>query len=126
LIRRGLGSKQQRMVFNTERAAGRSVKVEETTAEERNRFSLADEEVLELARHAIEIEKHYGCPMDIEWGKDGLDGKLYIVQARPETVKSRAEDKAIEKFALKKRGNVLSEGRAIGQKIGIGPVRIVE
>ena len=126
LIRRGLGSKQQRMVFNTERAAGRSVKVEETTTEERNRFSLTDAEVLELARHAMEIEKHYGCPMDIEWGKDGLDGKLYIVQARPETVKSRAEDKAIEKFTLKKRGNVLSEGRAIGQKIGIGPVRIVE
>ncbi|PKO92939.1 MAG: phosphoenolpyruvate synthase [Betaproteobacteria bacterium HGW-Betaproteobacteria-1] len=126
LIRRGLGSKQQRMVFNTERSAGRSVKIEETTAEERNKFSLTDAEVLELARHAVEIEKHYGCPMDIEWGKDGLDGKLYIVQARPETVKSRAEDKAIEKFSLKKRGTVLSEGRAIGQKIGIGPVRIVQ
>ena len=126
LIRRGLGSKQQRMVFNTERSAGRSVKIEETTAEERNKFSLTDAEVLELARHAVEIEKHYGCPMDIEWGKDGLDGKLYIVQARPETVKSRAEDKAIEKYSLKKRGTVLSEGRAIGQKIGIGPVRIVQ
>ncbi len=126
LIRRGLGSKQQRMVFNTERSAGRSVKIEETTAEERNKFSLTDAEVLELARHAVEIEKHYGCPMDIEWGKDGQDGKLYIVQARPETVKSRAEDKAIEKFSLKKRGTVLSEGRAIGQKIGIGPVRIVQ
>jgi pyruvate,water dikinase len=126
LIRRGLGSKQQRMVFNTERSAGRSVKIEETTTEERNKFSLSDAEVLELARHAVEIEKHYGCPMDIEWGKDGLDGKLYIVQARPETVKSRAEDKAIEKFSLKKRGAVLSEGRAIGQKIGIGPVRIVQ
>lgn len=126
LIRRGLGSKLQRMVFNDERSAGRSVKVVETTPEERNRFSLTDAEVLELARHAIEIEKHYGCPMDIEWGKDGLDGKLYIVQARPETVKSRAEDKAIEKFTLKQRGKVLAEGRAIGQKIGIGPVRIVE
>ncbi len=126
LIRRGLGSKQQRMVFNTERSAGRSVKIEETTSEERNKFSLTDAEVLELARHAVEIEKHYGCPMDIEWGKDGLDGKLYIVQARPETVKSRAEDKAIEKYSLKKRGTVLSEGRAIGQKIGIGPVRIVQ
>ncbi|CAG0959429.1 pyruvate, water dikinase [Methylophilaceae bacterium] len=126
LIRRGLGSKQQRMVFNTERSAGRSVKIEETTATERNQFSLTDAEVLELARHAMAIEKHYGCPMDIEWGKDGLDGKLYVVQARPETVKSRAEDKAIEKFNLKKRGTVLSEGRAIGQKIGIGPVRIVD
>lgn len=126
LIRRGLGSKQQRMIFNTERSAGRSVKIEDTTKEERGQFSLTDAEVLELARHAVEIEKHYGCPMDIEWGKDGLDGKLYIVQARPETVKSRSEDKAIEKFHLKKRGTVLSEGRAIGQKIGIGPVRIVE
>lgn len=126
LIRRGLGSKQQRMVFNTERSAGRSVKIEQTTTEERNKFSLTDAEVLELARHAIEIEKHYGCPMDIEWGKDGLDGKLYVVQARPETVKSRSGDKAIEKFNLKKRGTVLSEGRAIGQKIGIGPVRIVQ
>lgn len=126
LIRRGLGSKQQRMVFNTDRSAGRSVKIEETTAAERHQFSLTDAEVLELARHAVEIEKHYGCPMDIEWGKDGLDGKLYIVQARPETVKSRSEDKVIEKFHLKKRGTVLSEGRAIGQKIGIGPVRIVQ
>jgi pyruvate, water dikinase len=126
LIRRGLGSKQQRMVFNTDRSAGRSVKIEDTTKAERGQFSLTDAEVLELARHAVEIEKHYGCPMDIEWGKDGLDGKLYIVQARPETVKSRSEDKAIEKFHLKKRGTVLSEGRAIGQKIGIGPVRIVE
>lgn len=126
LIRRGLGSKQQRMVFNTDRSAGRSVKIEETTAAERHQFSLTDAEVLELARHAVEIEKHYGCPMDIEWGKDGVDGKLYIVQARPETVKSRSEDKVIEKFHLKKRGTVLSEGRAIGQKIGIGPVRIVQ
>ncbi len=126
LIRRGLGSKQQRMVFNSERSAGRSVKVVETSAAERNQFSLSEAEVLELARHAIAIEKHYGCPMDIEWGKDGQDGKLYVVQARPETVKSRSEDKAIEKFSLKKRGTVLSEGRAIGQKIGVGPVRIVE
>jgi pyruvate,water dikinase len=126
LIRRGLGSKQQRMVFNSERSAGRSVKVVETSAVERNQFSLSEAEVLELARHAIAIEKHYGCPMDIEWGKDGQDGKLYVVQARPETVKSRSEDKAIEKFSLKKRGTVLSEGRAIGQKIGVGPVRIVE
>jgi pyruvate,water dikinase len=126
LIRRGLGSKQQRMVFNSERSAGRSVKVVETSTAERNQFSLTEAEVLELARHAIAIEKHYGCPMDIEWGKDGQDGKLYVVQARPETVKSRSEDKAIEKFNLKKRGTVLSEGRAIGQKIGVGPVRIVE
>ncbi len=126
LIRRGLGSKQQRMVFNSERSAGRSVKVVETSVAERNQFSLTEAEVLELARHAIAIEKHYGCPMDIEWGKDGQDGKLYVVQARPETVKSRSEDKAIEKFNLKKRGTVLSEGRAIGQKIGVGPVRIVE
>jgi pyruvate,water dikinase len=126
VIRRTLGSKQQRMVFNKDRAAGRSVRVEEVDAKDRAKFSLSDAEVLELARHALAIEKHYKCPMDIEWGRDGVDGKLYIVQARPETVKSRATAGGTEKYHLKKRGEVLSEGRAIGQKIGAGPVRIVE
>jgi pyruvate, water dikinase len=125
VIRRTLGSKQQRMVFNKDRAAGRSVRIEEVDAKDRAKFSLSDAEVLELARHAMAIEKHYKCPMDIEWGRDGVDGKLYIVQARPETVKSRSTAGGTEKYHLKQRGEVLSEGRAIGQKIGAGPVRIV-
>ncbi|MGC2167223.1 MAG: phosphoenolpyruvate synthase [Gallionella sp.] len=125
LVRRSIGSKQQRMVFNKDRAAGRSTSIEEVSLSERDRFSLSDKEVLELARHAMAIEQHYGRPMDIEWGKDGLDGKLYILQARPETVQSRAVAGGAEKFRLKQRGEVLVEGRAIGQKIGIGPVRLV-
>ena len=125
IIRRTLGSKQQRMVFNKDRSAGRSVRIEEVAAAERGHFSLTDAEVLELARHAVAIEQHYGCPMDIEWGRDGIDGKLYVVQARPETVKSRSEGNVNEKYHLKKRGEVLAEGRAIGQKIGVGPARIV-
>ena len=124
VIRRTLGSKQQRMVFNNDRSAGRSVRIEEVTAAERGHFSLTDPEVLKLARHAVAIEQHYGCPMDIEWGRDGIDGKLYVVQARPETVKSRSAGNVNEKYHLKKRGEVLVEGRAIGQKIGVGPVRI--
>jgi len=125
LVRRSIGSKQQRMVFREERSAGRSTNIEEVPQTERDNFSLSDTEVLELARHAMAIEKHYGRPMDIEWGKDGLDGKLYILQARPETVQSQVVAGGAEKFDLKKRGEVLIEGRAIGQKIGIGPVRLV-
>ncbi|MEQ1601481.1 MAG: phosphoenolpyruvate synthase [Methylophilaceae bacterium] len=125
LIRRSLGSKEQRMVFDEQRSAGRSVRVEEVAETERNSFSLNDAEVLELARHALAIEQHYGRAMDIEWGKDGVDGKLYILQARPETVKSQSEKTAAEKFNLRESGEVLVAGRAIGQKIGIGPVRIV-
>ncbi len=125
LVRRSIGSKQQRMVFNEDRAAGRSTNIEEVPKAERDSFSLTDEDVLELARHAMAIEQHYGRPMDIEWGKDGLDGKLYILQARPETVQSQVVAGAAEKFKLTKRGEVLIEGRAIGQKIGIGPVRLV-
>lgn len=128
VIRRTLGSKAQRMVFNKNRSAGKSVRIEEVTAADRAKFSLSDAEVLELARHAMAIEKHYKCPMDIEWGRDGVDGKLYVVQARPETVKSRSEanGNGNEKFHLKEHSEVLAEGRAIGQKIGIGPVRIIE
>jgi pyruvate,water dikinase len=125
LVRRSIGSKQQRMVFRDERSAGRSTNIEEVPQAERDNFSLNDTEVLELARHAMAIEEHYGRPMDIEWGKDGLDGKLYILQARPETVQSQVVAGGVEKFNLKKRGEVLVEGRAIGQKIGIGPVRLV-
>ncbi len=129
LIRRSLGSKQQRMVFDTDRAAGRSTRIEEVPEASRNRFSLNDAEVLQLARHAMSIEQHYGRPMDIEWGKDGVDGQLYILQARPETVQSQAHLKqagGTTKYQLKQTGEVLIEGRAIGQKIGAGPVRLVK
>ncbi|MDO8207451.1 MAG: phosphoenolpyruvate synthase [Gallionella sp.] len=125
VVRRSLGSKLQRMVFDTERAAGRSTRIEEVPLAIRNHFSLSDTEVLELARHAMAIEKHYGRPMDIEWGKDGQDGKLYILQARPETVQSQVAGIGAGKYRLNRRGEVLIEGRAIGQKIGIGPVRLV-
>nr|HET7857858.1 phosphoenolpyruvate synthase [Caldimonas sp.] len=128
IIRRNLGSKLVRMTFATpeERAAtGKLVTTLDTATELRNRYSLSDAEVAELARHALVIEQHYGRPMDIEWGKDGVDGKLYILQARPETVKSRASGTAEHRYTLKGSGTVLAEGRAIGQKIGTGPVRIV-
>ncbi|MDZ4200698.1 MAG: phosphoenolpyruvate synthase [Gallionella sp.] len=125
LIRRSLGSKLQRMVFDEQRSAGRSCRIEPVPAADQARFSLSDEDVLQLARYAVSIEQHYGRPMDIEWGKDGLDGKLYILQARPETVKSHSSGGSSEKYVLKQRGDVLAEGRAIGQKIGAGRVRIV-
>jgi len=126
VIRRSLGSKQQQMVFDVQRSAGRSTRIEPVPAADQSRFSLNDEDVLQLARYAVSIEKHYGRPMDIEWGKDGNDGKLYILQARPETVKSNASGGATEKYRLQQRGVVLVEGRAIGQKIGTGRVRIVD
>ncbi len=125
VIRRGLGSKLQRMVFDEQRSAGRSCRIEPVPAADQSKFSITDEDVLQLARYAVLIEKHYGRPMDIEWGKDGNDGKLYILQARPETVKSNATHGTTEKYRLKQRGDVLAEGRAIGQKIGVGRVRIV-
>ncbi len=125
LIRRSLGSKQQRMVFDEQRSTSRSTRIEPVPAAEQSRFSLSDEDVLQLARYAVAIEQHYGRPMDIEWGKDGLDGQLYILQARPETVKSVVLRGGAEKYVLKQRGKVLIEGRAIGQKIGAGKVRIV-
>ncbi|MDO8989462.1 MAG: phosphoenolpyruvate synthase, partial [Sideroxyarcus sp.] len=125
VIRRTLGSKQQRMVFDEQRSAGRSCRIEPVPVADQQRFSLSDEDVLQLARYAMSIEKHYGRPMDIEWGKDGIDGKLYILQARPETVKSNAAAGGTEKYRLQQRGDVLVEGRAIGQKIGTGRVRIV-
>ena len=125
VIRRTLGSKQQRMVFDEQRSAGRSCRIEPVPVADQQRFSLSDEDVLQLARYAMSIEKHYGRPMDIEWGKDGIDGKLYILQARPETVKSNASNGGTEKYRLQQRGDVLVEGRAIGQKIGAGRVRIV-
>ncbi|MBD8050856.1 phosphoenolpyruvate synthase [Limnohabitans radicicola] len=132
VIRRNLGSKLIQMVFASpeEKAAegplkGKLVKTVDVPTELRNRYSLTDADVEQLARYAVIIEKHYGRPMDIEWGKDGRDGQLYILQARPETVKSQAKDKAELRYKLKGKGHVLAEGRAIGQKIGTGPVRLV-
>ena len=128
VIRRGLGSKLIRMEFasNEERAAtGKLVRTVDTPPEQRNRYSLNDADVVELAKYALIIEKHYGRPMDIEWGKDGVDGKLYILQARPETVRSQAEGQVEHRYKLKGHSAVLAEGRAIGQKIGTGPVRLV-
>jgi pyruvate,water dikinase len=127
LIRRSLGSKLIRMEFASpeEKARdGKLVRTVDTPPEQRNRYSLTDDDVIELARYAVIIEKHYGRPMDIEWGKDGADGKLYILQARPETVKSQAAGQAEHRYKLKGSGTVLVEGRAIGQKIGTGPVRV--
>ncbi|GAB1826270.1 MAG: phosphoenolpyruvate synthase [Burkholderiales bacterium] len=127
IIRKVLGSKKIEMVFDTDKASGRSVKVVDVPEAERKKFTLNDNEIIELAKYARIIEKHYGRPMDIEWGKDGIDGKLYILQARPETVKSRQKSQDVqEKFVLLGKGEVLVTGRAIGQKIGSGKVKIVD
>jgi pyruvate, water dikinase len=124
IVRRGLGSKRQKMVFGDGESAGRSTLVVEVPAADRDRFSLEDEDVLQLARYAVAIEKHYKRAMDIEWARDGGDGKLYVLQARPETVRSR-KGAASERFTLKGRSKVLVSGRAIGHKIGVGEVRLV-
>ncbi|MCF5705914.1 phosphoenolpyruvate synthase [Pseudomonas syringae] len=126
ILRRNLGSKAIKMIYGEEAKAGRSVKVIDVEPADRARFCLTDAEVSELAKQAMIIEKHYKCPMDIEWAKDGDDGKLYIVQARPETVKSRASANVMERYLLKETGKVLVEGRAIGQRIGAGKVRIIK
>lgn len=128
LIRKNLGSKLSQMVFATAKeheASGHWVKTLDVPVELRNRYCLSEADALELAKYAVTIEKHYGRPMDIEWGKDGLDGQLYILQARPETVKSR-QGQSEQKFKLKSRGEVLTHGRAIGQKVGTGKVRLVQ
>jgi pyruvate, water dikinase len=131
VIRRNLGSKLIKMEFATpeeKAASGRLVRTVDTPHELRNRYSLSDADVVELAGYALTIEQHYGRAMDIEWGKDGADGKLYILQARPETVKSQQTGKAEQRYKLKgdvSKTTLLAEGRAIGQKIGTGPVRIV-
>jgi pyruvate,water dikinase len=123
ILRRSLGSKQLRMVYSD--VAGERVRIEDTPADLRSKFSISDADVQELSRQALTIEQHYGRPMDIEWGKDGNTGKLYILQARPETVKSRAHATQIERYTLGERGDVLCEGRAIGSKIGSGTARVV-
>ena len=124
VIRRALGSKLIKMIFTSAGETGR-VKTVDVPTTERNRYSITDDDVIELAKYAVIIEKHYGRPMDIEWGKDGRDGKLYILQARPETVKSQAGSTRDFKYRLKGHSTVLASGRAIGQKIGTGPVRVI-
>ncbi len=126
VIRRNLGSKMIKMVFSEKKEAGKSTRTIDVPEAERNVYSLTDADVLELGRYAMIIEKHYGRPMDIEWGKSGDDGKLYILQARPETVKSQQSGHVLEKYRLKQYSKSLTHGRAIGQKIGAGQVRVVK
>ncbi|CAB3669816.1 Phosphoenolpyruvate synthase [Achromobacter mucicolens] len=126
IVGRRIGSKLIKMEFDPERPEGRAVRTVDVPVSERNRYSLTDDEVNELARYAVIIEKHYQRPMDIEWGRDGVDGKIYILQARPETVKSQQGANDVQqRYRLKATGQVLITGRAIGQKIGSGPVRVV-
>jgi len=124
VIRRNMGSKTNKMIFADERSAGKSVRIVEVPKADTSRFSLSDLEVEELARYALTIEQHYNRPMDVEWGKDGVDGKLYILQARPETVQSQGVD-ALKRYRMKQQGKILVSGRAIGQRIGSGKVCLV-
>ncbi|HET7065157.1 MAG TPA: phosphoenolpyruvate synthase [Rudaea sp.] len=123
ILRRQRGAKQQRMVYSSK--PGERVRIEETPAADRAKFCISDADVHELSKQALVIEQHYERPMDIEWAKDGVTGKIYIVQARPETVKSRGRAAQIERYHLKARGEVLCEGRAIGQKIGAGAAKVI-
>ncbi|MBB1316855.1 phosphoenolpyruvate synthase [Shewanella sp. SR43-4] len=125
VVRRNIGSKLIQMVYSDDAGHGKQVKIEDVAAEQRRVFSINDEEVMELAKQAMVIEKHYGRAMDIEWAKDGNDGKLYIVQARPETVRSREDVQLIERYHLKTKGEVICEGRAIGHKIGTGVAKVL-
>lgn len=125
VIRKTMGSKAIKMIYSEEQEHGKQVKVIDVEPELSNQFSLNDEEIMELAKQAVIIEQHYGRPMDIEWAKDGLDGQLYIVQARPETVRSNEEANVIESFQLERRGKVLVEGRAIGHKVGAGTAKVL-
>lgn len=126
IVRRNLGSKLTKMVYSDDESHGKQVSIIDIDASEGKAFSLTDEEVMELAKQAQIIENHYKRPMDIEWAKDGVDGKLYIVQARPETVRSREDSQSIERFQLKGQSNVVVEGRAIGHKIGAGVAKVLE
>ncbi len=125
ILRRNLGSKAIRMVFGAGSMAGQSVKTLAVPEAEQRKFSISDAEVEELARHALAIEQHYGKPMDIEWGRDGNDKQLYILQARPETVQAHARADVLRHYHLKQRSEVLVKGRAIGQRIGAGPARLI-
>ncbi len=126
IVKKTFGSKLIKMIYSNNQEIGKQVDIIDTSEEERNTFSLNEEEIKELAKQAMIIEKHYQRPMDIEWAKDGIDGKLYIVQARPETVCSQTEQNVIERYELSNKADVLVEGRAIGQRIGKGPVRLVD
>jgi len=125
ILRRNVGSKAVKMVYSESKEVGKTVETVPVERAMRQQLSITDEEVIELAKQAMTIEEHYQRPMDIEWAKDGDDGKLYIVQARPETVKSRSSNTQMERFLLKETGKIIAEGRSIGHKIGSGPVRIV-
>ena len=127
ILRKTMGSKLIKMVFTDTAETGKSVQVVDVDEAERKRFSISNEEITELAKYALIIEEHYGRPMDIEWGRDGLDGKLYILQARPETVKSQEErNSTLRRYRIENKSTVLCEGRAIGQKIGQGTVRLIK
>ena len=127
ILRKTMGSKQIKMIFTDKAEAGKSVMNVDVPEEDRNRFSISDEEITELAHYALTIEKHYGRPMDIEWGRDGIDGKLYILQARPETVKSQEDgSRSLRRYAISGEKNVLCQGRAIGQRVGQGRIRLVK
>ncbi|MDH4261322.1 MAG: phosphoenolpyruvate synthase, partial [Gammaproteobacteria bacterium] len=124
IIRRNLGSKASKMVYASSPSPGRWVDTVDVAPADRARFCLGNPELLELARQALVIESHYGCPMDIEWGKDGASGEIFVLQARPETVQSRS-GRTIQRYTLNARSRVLASGRAIGQRIGAGPARII-
>ena len=126
ILRRNMGSKAIQMIYGYAGETGKSVETVDVDLEKRQQFSITDEDVLELARQAMAIEEHYGRPMDIEWAKDGDDQQLYVVQARPETVQSRTESRTLERYQLKEQGDVLVEGRSIGQRIGQGQVCLVD
>ncbi|WP_075990004.1 phosphoenolpyruvate synthase [Vibrio fluvialis] len=126
IVKKTFGSKLVKMIYANSQVIGKQVEIIDTTDAERNQFSLSDDEIKELAKQAMIIEKHYQRPMDIEWAKDGIDGKLYIVQARPETVCSQSEQNVIERYELNNKADILIEGRAIGQRIGNGTVRLVD
>ncbi|MDA9642638.1 phosphoenolpyruvate synthase [Nitrosomonadales bacterium] len=124
IVRRSIGSKKIKMVFSRDTQAGLSTITTDVDEKDSNKFCISDEDIIELAKYAVTIESHYKCPMDIEWGKNGIDGKIYILQARPETVKSQSKN-IVETFKLKETGKAIVAGRAVTQKIGIGPVKIV-
>ncbi|HET9871723.1 MAG TPA: phosphoenolpyruvate synthase [Propionibacteriaceae bacterium] len=126
ILKRGVGAKAIQMIYTDDPAVGRTTAFVEVPEEDRRVLSLTDAQVTELAQHAVAIEDHYGRPMDIEWGLDGTDGQLYILQARPETVRSRQRASTLQRYVLKQRGPVLGEGRAIGQRIGAGPVHVLD
>ncbi|NUO35376.1 MAG: phosphoenolpyruvate synthase [Dermatophilaceae bacterium] len=126
ILKRGVGGKATKMVYTSDASVGRTIEFVPVPEEQRPLLSITDEDVTELATHALRIEEHYGRPMDIEWGKDGVDGGLYILQARPETVQSRQSGSTMRRFRMDERGPVVVEGRAIGQKIGAGAVRVLQ